>query len=161
MAVRYDMVQKCHHQNQVDFLLCWIPNNNEMRHYLQFERCQYPAELLRHVCYRDLSTNLLNHLVIPIWIFNRESWYITWISLFPLPSWLYHKSVRAQFPDLVINRSKTMIRPGDSTMWIIFGSVLVIHSLWSMVSDFHRETILLVADQTTIRLGWNSLLLVR
>ena len=132
-----------------------------MQHYLHFERCQYPAELLHHVCYRDITRNVLNHSVIPIWIFNRESWYITWIAVFPLPSWLYHKSVRAQFLDLVINRSKTMVRSGDSMMWIIFGSVVVIKSLWSMVSDFHRETFLLVADQTTIKLGWNGLLLVR
>ena len=132
-----------------------------MPHYLHFERCQYPAELLRHVCSRAISRNVLNHSVIPIWIFNRESWYITCISVFPLPPWLYHKSVRAQFPDLVINRSKTMVRPGDSMMWIIFRSVLVIQSLWSMVSDFHRVTFLLVADQMAIKLGWNGLLLVR
>jgi len=97
-----------------------------------------PSSVLRLWCYRYISGITLDHSIILTWIFDAESQINSWISVLDLPSRLAHRLVTSPLLDLRINRSTTAIRPGTSKMCIIFGSIMVLESLLSMVIPSHR-----------------------
>jgi len=119
------------------------------------------CRLFRLWCNRYICGVILDHSIILIWIFDPEPRIITRISALDLPSRLVHQLVTSPVTDLYISRSTTAIRPTANTMCIILGSIMVIGSLLSMVTPYRQETLLLVADQTSIHSCPNGLFLGR
>jgi len=84
-------------------------------------------------------------------MFDPKSRSVTRISILDLPFGFVHLLVISPLPDLCINWSMTTVKPSANIMCIIFGSVRVTTSLFSMVTPHQQESIFLVADQTTIQ----------
>jgi len=106
-------------------------------------------------CYSYISGIIHNDSIIHIYMFDPNSRTVTRISIWDLPSGFGHRLVISPLPDLCINWSMTTVKPSVNKMCIIFGSVLVATSLFSMVPLYGQECLLLVADQTTIQSCFN------
>jgi len=112
-------------------------------------------------CYRYTSEIILDHFLMLRWILDPESSIITRISLLDLPRRLVHQIVTSPLPDHHINRSITAIRPTTRKMCIILRSVMVVGSLFSIVTPYRLETLFVVTEETSIRSCSNGSLPMR
>ena len=80
--------------------------------------------------------------MIHIQIFDTKSWIITQISTLDLPSGFVHILVISPLPYLRINGSVTTVKPSVNMMCIIFGSVMVAMSPFSMIIPYWQGNLI-------------------
>lgn len=132
---------------------CEVPSTTSVWHHI--------PRLLRLHCDMYISRIILDHSIILIGIFYPKSQIITWVSF-----WLYFpdwstKLVTSPLCNLRINRSTSVIELSTNKVWTISRSVLVVQSQSSLFTTYQQETLILVAEQTTILSCSNGSFLTR
>lgn len=92
-------------------------------------------------------------------ILDLEWWIITEISILDVPSRFVYQCSISSLADLGINGSIITIKSSSRKMYTFLQSWMVIQYPFSLVSSYWEETVVLVANQTTINLYSTGLFL--